>query len=511
MALTRIPRSMLNQPAPIRWTGTEAERLSLLPKDVINSDINYFYFQNDGKLFKLTSIESAELVWTAVKGAGAEGLENKLEKSDIEVTTGTGISISKAANSNLITFSGIDATTADKGVVLLAGANDIEAGTSTSKVITVAQLQAVKDNALVRGDITSATDSAINLDKTGTGNSIVISALDASDSQKGVVEIATDAEVAAGTSTVTVMTTKQVMDEVAKKLVKDFSSLTALSSISDSDVIAIYSGTESKKVVASDLKNYVINEIKQAKLFKGYYATPAALNAAWDGSTDKTPEAGSYAVVESTDSIWVYNSDATPSPVWEDTRIRGTVDVSTQIIAGTGLEGGGTLASDVTLNVIYGTTSGTACEGNDERLSRTAVAWTGDSTAFNIVVPTEAQEGFLFVVNGISSDTFIRRVYVCTNYEGETLTDKFTLIAEDPKVTTSSVGLVEGVLTAGTATITFGNVINNTYFDLYLSGIHQNATSYSVVYNDSNTVITLSESLEVDVDYSIVIYPFTKS
>ncbi|MFG3510245.1 hypothetical protein ACGF5F_32635 [Streptomyces sp. NPDC047821] len=42
---------------------------------------------------------------------------------------------------------------------------------------------------------------------------------------------------------------------------------------------------------------------------------------------------------------------------------------STQIIAGTGLTGGGTLAADRTLTVAYGTTGTTACVGNDARLS----------------------------------------------------------------------------------------------------------------------------------------------
>lgn len=40
-----------------------------------------------------------------------------------------------------------------------------------------------------------------------------------------------------------------------------------------------------------------------------------------------------------------------------------------QMIAGTGLTGGGTLAADRTFDVAYGTTAGTACVGNDSRLS----------------------------------------------------------------------------------------------------------------------------------------------
>lgn len=45
---------------------------------------------------------------------------------------------------------------------------------------------------------------------------------------------------------------------------------------------------------------------------------------------------------------------------------------SRQVIAGTGLTGGGTLAADRTLAVAYGTTAGTATEGNDTRVTGAA-------------------------------------------------------------------------------------------------------------------------------------------
>jgi hypothetical protein len=51
------------------------------------------------------------------------------------------------------------------------------------------------------------------------------------------------------------------------------------------------------------------------------------------------------------------------------TDLAGKVATSRQVIAGTGLTGGGALTSDVTLTVAYGTTGGTACVGNDSRLS----------------------------------------------------------------------------------------------------------------------------------------------
>lgn len=47
----------------------------------------------------------------------------------------------------------------------------------------------------------------------------------------------------------------------------------------------------------------------------------------------------------------------------------GGVSTARQIISGTGLSGGGDLTADRTLSVSYGSTAGTACEGNDARLS----------------------------------------------------------------------------------------------------------------------------------------------
>lgn len=51
-----------------------------------------------------------------------------------------------------------------------------------------------------------------------------------------------------------------------------------------------------------------------------------------------------------------------------DSRIVNAVQNTRQVIAGTGLTGGGALSSDVTLDVSYGTTAGTAAQGNDSRI-----------------------------------------------------------------------------------------------------------------------------------------------
>ena len=54
---------------------------------------------------------------------------------------------------------------------------------------------------------------------------------------------------------------------------------------------------------------------------------------------------------------------------------------SRQIIAGTGCTGGGALTANRTINVTYGTTAGTACQGNDSRLADDRTRKTTVSTA----------------------------------------------------------------------------------------------------------------------------------
>ena len=51
------------------------------------------------------------------------------------------------------------------------------------------------------------------------------------------------------------------------------------------------------------------------------------------------------------------------------TDLAAKVAATRQVIAGTGMGGGGALSADVTLNVSYGTSGTTACVGNDARLS----------------------------------------------------------------------------------------------------------------------------------------------
>ena len=81
---------------------------------------------------------------------------------------------------------------------------------------------------------------------------------------------------------------------------------------------------------------------------------------------------------------------ATTARKWTAQRVRQAIEkvfAGRSIIAGTGLSGGGTLAADRTLSVTYGTTAGTAAQGNDARLSN-AREWTAA-----VVTQAEAEAG----------------------------------------------------------------------------------------------------------------------
>ncbi len=65
-------------------------------------------------------------------------------------------------------------------------------------------------------------------------------------------------------------------------------------------------------------------------------------------------------------------SDPHGDRAYSDAVASGKASTATQVIAGTGLSGGGTLAADRTLSVTYGTGAGSAAQGNDSRITGAA-------------------------------------------------------------------------------------------------------------------------------------------
>lgn len=80
-----------------------------------------------------------------------------------------------------------------------------------------------------------------------------------------------------------------------------------------------------------------------------------------------------------------YGTTAGTAAQGNDTRITTAVPNTRLITAGTGLTGGGDLSADRTLTVAYGATSTTACVGDDARLSDTRIPTDNSVTSAKIV------------------------------------------------------------------------------------------------------------------------------
>lgn len=124
------------------------------------------------------------------------------------------------------------------------------------------------------------------------------------------------------------------------------------------------------------------------------------------------------------------------------------VPTSRQVIAGTGLTGGGDLTADRTLAVAYGTAAGTATQGNDSRLKKTLnFGW--DGTA-QVIAPASGRwynrTGVTITLIGVWVSAGVvptgADLVIDVNKNGTTV---FTTQANRPKVTASTNG---GVLSA---------------------------------------------------------------
>lgn len=120
------------------------------------------------------------------------------------------------------------------------------------------------------------------------------------------------------------------------------------------------------------------------------------------------------------------------------------VSTSRLISAGTGLTGGGDLSADRTLSVSYGTTAGTAAQGNDSRITGAIQASTATTKGDLLAASASTTVTRL----GVGSDG-----QVLTADSTQTTGVKWSSVAGSPDATTTSKGLVQlaGDL-AGTAT-----------------------------------------------------------
>lgn len=98
------------------------------------------------------------------------------------------------------------ATTDTPGVIELATDTEAATGTDTTKAINAKQLAAAKQSAIDSAKVTIQTSNGITGGSSTANNSYTLSGIDASTSAKGVVQLATQAEVNTGTNASKVVT-----------------------------------------------------------------------------------------------------------------------------------------------------------------------------------------------------------------------------------------------------------------------------------------------------------------
>lgn len=99
-----------------------------------------------------------------------------------------------------------DASESAKGVIELATDAEATAGTDTTRAINAKQLAAAKQSAIDSAKVTIQTSNGITGGSATPGNSFTLSGVNASTTVRGVVRIATEAEVNGGSSNESVVT-----------------------------------------------------------------------------------------------------------------------------------------------------------------------------------------------------------------------------------------------------------------------------------------------------------------
>ena len=162
------------------------------------------------------------------------------------------------------------------------------------------------------------------------------------------------------------------------------------------------------------------------------------------------------------------------------TDLAAKVATTRQVIAGTGMGGGGALSADVTLNVSYGTSGTTACVGNDARLSNARTPSTHASThatgGSDVLTLTQAQ------ITNLTSDLALKAstTHAATHATGGT--DVLTLGQAQITGLVSSLAakaLGATTMTAGTGLTGGGDLSAN--------------RSFAVAYGTSSTTATVGD------------------
>ncbi len=209
--------------------------------------------------------------------------------------------------------------------------------------------------------------------------------------------------------------------EVAARIAADSTLTTA---ISDEEAARIAADISLAGIISAEAATRAAADTALSGSIAAEAATRAAADTALSGSI--SAEAATRAADDATEAAARAAADALLVPK------------TTQVIAGTGLTGGGALSANVTLTVSYGSSAGTACEGNDARLSnaRTPTAHAASHAAGggDDLTLTEAQ------ITGLVSDLAAKALAGAVGSSGITMSTARLLGR-----TSASTGVVEEI------------------------------------------------------------------
>lgn len=289
--------------------------------------------------------------------------------------------------------------------------------------------------------------------------------------------------------------------------------------LSEKNAVNGYAGLDSSGLVPSSLLPAFVDDVLEFANLAGFPATGeagkiyTALDTnkiyRWGGSvyTEISPSPGS------TDSVTEGSVNLYYTQARADARAAAAL-AARSVISGTGLTGGGTLSADRTLSVSYGTSAGTACQGNDTRLSNTrtptdntvSTAKIVDANVTKAKLETSVQTSLDKADAALPKSSTPSQVYG-TDGSGNQATATYSTAAT---ASTFAMRDASGRIKAANASAS-DDVITKSQLDTaQLIAINSQSSAYTLVLSDANNAVESTSANAVNITVppnSSVAYP----
>ena len=280
-----------------------------------------------------------------------------------------------------------------------------------------------------------------------------------------------------------------------------------------------YAGLDSSGLVPSSLLPAFVDDVLEFANLAGFPATGEAGKIYTELDTNKIYRWGGSAYTEispspgSTDSVTEGSVNLYYTQARADARAAAAL-AARSVIAGTGLTGGGALSADRTLSVSYGTSAGTACQGNDTRLTNTrtptdntvSTAKIVDANVTKAKLETSVQTSLDKADAALPKSSTPSQVYG-TDGSGNQATVTYSTTAT---ASTFALRDASGRIKAADASAS-DDVITKSQLDAaQLIAINSQSSAYTLVLSDANKAVESTSASAVNITVppnSSVAYP----